>query len=341
VGFTRPQPERALSLLSRGVRLAERLVRDDPRGLESRSDLAWCLHVQGSVLLANRRNDEALAAQRRAITINRELSAEHPDDPARRGVLAENLSNFGLLTFKLHPGEAEDAYSEAATILESLVRESTDRRWVNSLCSLLNNSGNLAGQLGRTEVARQRFERGLALVDDALQRDPADQTLRDNALNLHGSRANLLGSLGKYREAAADWVSVIELSSPEARLGYRLMHMLALVRTDDYLQGVAEAETVSPGQAAAGKLAAADLYNCACVFSLAAGTSATDQRIDRAERLRRARSYADSSLKWLEQVQATGFFDDAKNRQLAETDADLAALRDRPEFRELLRGRAH
>ncbi len=257
----------------------------------------------------------------------------------RRTVLAENLNNFGLLVFQREPSRAENAYVEAATILEDLMRHGTNRRCVSSLSALRNNQGNLARKLGQSEKAYRYFEQGLALIDDALESEPNESVLRYDALNLHGSRANLHASLGRHTEAVADWDKVIELNDdPVNRISCRLMRILELLRTKDYARGVAEALAVSQQQSDSRTLAGADLYNYGCIFALASVAAKADNRLDHAERRRLAQSYANTSLEWLKRASGAGFFSIPSNREHAAQDIDLAALRKRPEFAKLLFG---
>ena len=114
-------------------------------------------------------------------------SHERPADARRRVVLAENLNSLGLLTAASEPDQAEAAYSEAATLLETAVHNKSNRRAITSLGSVLNNWGNLAAERGQTELAFARFERGLAPITEMLRREPADTTLRNRALSLHGA----------------------------------------------------------------------------------------------------------------------------------------------------------
>ncbi len=336
VSKTKKTPDRALAELRRAAADAERLAQFDPRSVESRSDLAWCLHDLGHVLLANNLQDQALAVYRRAIEINRKLIEEQPADLRRRAVLAENLNNFGLLIGVADPDRAEEAYSEAAAHLDFATRENPVRGVV-SLGSLLNNWGNLAVRRGRTALAFQRFERGLALVEDALKREPADTLLRYTGLNLHGSRANLLALSGRHAEAVADWDRVIELNDePAERTAFRLSRIMALVRTSGYPRGIAEAQAMARAPAASNPMAGRDLYNFACIFGLAAAAARDDKRLEPSERERLADSYTRAALDSLERAAGMGFFNDPKLRDHARQDPDLAPLRGRPEFSKLV-----
>ena len=209
-------------------------MRSSPRSVDARSDLAWCLHDLGSILLESRRLQEALGASPRDL-INRELARERPWELSRRVVLAENLNNIGLLTAVSEPDRAKDVYREAAALLEAALGNKGDRRAVASLGSVLNNWGNLAVQRGQTALAFERFERGLVPMAEMLTREPNDTAYRYGALNLHGSRANLLMSLGRHAQAVADWDRVMELNDePADRVTYRLLRILCLVRTANY-----------------------------------------------------------------------------------------------------------
>jgi eukaryotic-like serine/threonine-protein kinase len=257
----------ALFELTRAVADAETLVRRNPESVEARSDLAWRLHDLGSVLIECGGLQGALSAHRSAIEINRALSDGRPDDLPRRAALAENLNNFGLVTVMTDVTVAEQAYSEAAKILEGGIRQSSNRRWVTSLRLVLYKLGNLAKGQGNTDRAFRCSERGLALLDDALEREPAQTELRYNALSLHGFRANLLASLGRHSEAVLDLDEVEELSDdPADRVGFRFMRILQLVRTDNYARGVAEVIAVSQAQFDSRADRFADLYTYACIF---------------------------------------------------------------------------
>jgi hypothetical protein len=174
--------------------------------------------------------------------------------------------------------------------------------------------------------------------EEELKREPGETILRYSALNPHGSRANLLGSLGRHGEAIADWSRVIELNDePADRAAYRLSRIMALLRTNDYARGVAGAQELARDQSSKSPPSGADLYNFACVFGLAADAGQNDNRLDAAERKRRHDAYAGSALDWLKRATATGFFDDPKNRDHARQDSDLASLHDNAEFSNLLR----
>ncbi len=336
---TSKSTDNALAELRRALEIAESLVRASPHSVDARSDLAWALHDQGSILLESGQLQEALPAHRRAVEINRELVQEKPSDVRRQIVLAENLNNVGLLAATSEPDQAEAAYSEAAELLEAALREKSNARAVASLGSVLNNWGNLAAKRGQAELAIQRFERGLAPITEVLRREPADPTFRLGALNLHGSRANLLMSLGRHAEAVADWDRILELNDePADRVTYRLFRVLCLVRTAHYQRGVDELNTLAADLPRSNPPVAADLYNVACALAVASATAAKDERVEPAERLRRSTSFADAAMSCLNRTSGLGFFNDAKNREQARTDVDLAALRNRADFGKLLAG---
>jgi hypothetical protein len=64
------------------------------------------------------------------------------------------------------------------------------------------------------------FERGLALVQDSLRREPDHTMLRYSARSLHGSSANLGASPGRRAEAVADRDQVVALDDVPA---YRIV----------------------------------------------------------------------------------------------------------------------
>ena len=81
-----------------------------------------------------------------------------------------------------------------------------------------------------------------------------------------------------------------------------------------------------------------NLYNAACLLSLASGAAAKDEDLAEADRTALVDKYAVRAMELLTEARTAGWFQEAKNIAHAkDTDADLAPLRDRDDFKQLVK----
>ena len=79
-------------------------------------------------------------------------------------------------------------------------------------------------------------------------------------------------------------------------------------------------------------------YNAACVLSRASAAAAADTEMGDEERMKLAQEYADRAIELLQRAKELEYFERETARQGLRRDADLAAIRDREDFQQLLRG---
>ncbi len=168
-------------------------------------------------------------------------------------------------------------------------------------------------------------------VESYLRVEPNDAVAREVCLKLHGNRGNSFSVLGKHRESAEDWARVVELSNPPVPAAYRVRLAIERIASDDLARALVQAEIVPPAPRIIGE----DCYNLACIFSRSASAIRNDQSIASDQRAKREAHIA-NALRWLKAAAEAGFFRDPVIRDHAKKDPDLAILRDRPEFRQLV-----
>jgi hypothetical protein len=83
---------------------------------------------------------------------------------------------------------------------------------------------------------------------------------------------------------------------------------------------------------------ARNFYCAACLLSLASGAVTRDERLTAAVRAMRVEQYAARAVELLIKAQQTGWFDDSANViHLKKTDTDLDPLRQRDDFKQLVK----
>jgi hypothetical protein len=131
--------------------------------------------------------------------------------------------------------------------------------------------------------------------------------------------------MARHAEAAEDWDQAARLAGGAERERYRLRRAAALARAGDRARAVAEAGALAAGQDLRGEA----LYQLAGIYATASAvaddTTLADQDAARA-------------LELLARARAKGYFKTPAGVKRLREDADLAPLRSREEFRQLLQG---
>jgi tetratricopeptide (TPR) repeat protein len=182
------------------------------------------------------------------------------------------------------------------------------------------NYGNALRAHDRTEEALESFAKAIALLEGNLTQDSQEPLDRLFLRNAHWSRARALTDLGRYGEAVHDLDLAIELDEGPSRPFYQLHRAICLARAGEHAKAAAEANALS----AIEPHTAGSSYNLACVFSLCSAGVDDDAR--------QQMQYAGRAMELLKKALAAGFTDAAHLKQ----DTDLAALRDRTDFQQLV-----
>jgi tetratricopeptide (TPR) repeat protein len=263
---------------------------------------------------------QAEEAYRAGLDLRARLVAEFPDDAEYRLELSGSHNNLGLLLDNLRRSKEAEAQSQAAVrIREKLVAEFPSVPAYRILLgAVYGNVGRLQRRARRPADSLEWFNRGIETLATQHEREPQHEEARRFLRNTHAGRALAFAALGRHTEALQDWDRAIALSQePEAQRRARASRTLALVHIGRTSEAVAEVAllTKSPGWTAA------QLYDFACVCSLASGKDAANRE-----------SHAARAVELLRQAIANGWKDVAHLSK----DIDLDPLRMRQDFRELL-----
>src|SRR5262249_2762432 len=153
--------------------------------------------------------------------------------------------------------------------------------------------GLLESEDGQQAAALRSFERGLAVVAPVFAKHPDNAPRRGQLIDLRLGRAAALAYLGQYEQAASEADNVAQEKS----------------------------------------LTANNLYNVACVFSVASTAANKD---DKPSTRIGTHQYAARAIELLKRAEVAGFFRLPGNLSDMQKDKDLAPLRSNPEFQKLL-----
>ncbi|HEV3259982.1 MAG TPA: serine/threonine-protein kinase [Gemmataceae bacterium] len=321
-------------LLLAAVQFNEQFLRQQADDPSARADLAASYGNLALFYMAGEQMRQAETANRKALGLREQLVRDHPGDPAYQDDVATSHSNLGLVYVATgRHAEAEQAFRKAIRVRERLAREQPqDTEFSVGLAACYGNLANVIGDRGRAAEALGWYARAIPLLEGAVARAPGLLVARRYLQNVRWGRAKALAGLGRHREALADWDEASKLDDGQGLAQLQLGRADALARLGEHGQAVAVARTLL-GKA---RLAAGDLYNLACVYSLASAASRRDGRLPPKEQGLLAEQYARDAIEVLKEAQTAGFFSSADNLELAMKDNDLDALHGREDFKTLL-----
>jgi serine/threonine-protein kinase len=307
----------------------EQLAAGFPTVPAYRHELARSHHNLGDLLAASGKRPEAEARYHRARALFEQLAASFPTVPAYRQELAGNHSSLGRLLAALGKGpEAEAQDHRAIALHEQLAADfPTVPQYAVQLGGGYCNLGNLARERGEAAASLAWYAKAVATLRPVLEREPCLVTARLFLRNVHCGRALALARLGRHTQAVADWEQVLALNDEKPRdRGYRLWWSMSLARAGQHAEATAAVEEVlHPGD-----VPGVTLYEAASVHAVAAAQAAKAAPPHTSSL--RAEQYARRAVALLRQAVQKGYQDVAHLK----TDADLDALRQRPDFQQLL-----
>jgi len=296
------------------------------RALEIREQLA--------VRFPDDEDNQAELYLREAVAIRQRLAERHADEVGYVAAAGEGQINLGLIhALADTQDDAEQAYRDA----ERGLTRASDKRPREfslsiSLATLYLNWSNLAQARGDLAAAAEMCTRGIDRLAELLKFEPNLREAGDRMYSLYWARAKYYAEAQEFARAATDWKQAEAFAqSAPWRILCRHERVQMDVRSGQYAMAVGDARNLldlepTPPQR----------YNLACVFALAASAAAHDAALSETERLKVSDDLAGEAMQILAGLASTNFFLDATDREMLADDADLAAIRSRPEFQKLL-----
>jgi serine/threonine protein kinase/tetratricopeptide (TPR) repeat protein len=319
----RPAAEAAFR---QALAIEEKLAADFPAVPAYRQQLANSYTNLGRLLGELGKRPEAEAAFRRALAIGEKLAAEFPAVPDYRRDLANSYNELGAQLYELSKlPEAEGAYRQALAIQEKLAADfPAVPAYRANLAGSCVNFGDVLLLQKRAPDSLEWFARAIPLLEANLAADARAVKDREFLRNAHQGRAGALTSLHRYPEAIQDWDRAIELDDGAERPTIRVLRAATMAHAGDWAGAVAVADE----QTRDGKASGDTLCAAACVYALSVPAVKGDARL--------RERHAARAMDLLRRARDAGYFRGRAWVEELRTQDDLAALRDRADFQQLL-----
>jgi serine/threonine protein kinase/tetratricopeptide (TPR) repeat protein len=317
----------AVAALDESQALLKKLAGDFPRVPKYRQDLAGAYLCLSLVLAAQGKGSQAEDTIREAIRVYEKLAADFPNEPAYLKEVANSHHARGTVLRKQGKlPQAEVAYREALANQEKLAVEYPKVRvYSQALAGTCGDLGDLLMSQKRPEESLEWYGKAIPLLEANLAQGASVVRSRLILRGILRGRARALTDLHRYPEALQDWARAIELEQGPAQRGLRLQRAGTLAQAGDHAKAVAEADEVTRDNQTPGSM----LYNAACVYGLSVPVVKGDAKLQD--------QYAAKALALLRRAQEAGFFKGAAEVENLQKDDDLAALRDREDFKQFVR----
>ncbi|MFO0811462.1 MAG: serine/threonine-protein kinase [Gemmataceae bacterium] len=324
----RPDAEAAFRA---ALALRETLVSAFPAVPEYRQELAESHNGLANLLNRSGKPAEAEAAFRAALAVQEKLVGDFPNMPGYRNAAALSRANLGTLLDEMgRRAEAEAELRAALAVQEKLAADQPKLPlFRNNLAMTHNNLGMLLMDLGRRPEAEAALRASVALYDRLVADFPAAPRYRHDLANGHNNLGQLFAAQGNLPAAEAAFRAAFALRERLAAdhpdvPSYRGEADSTFFALNDVLvkAGKAAEAVAAVGQVAdAPGTSEAQLYDCACIFSLASAVP-TDA----------SAAHAARAVQLLRRAVAGGY----RNVPHMLKDADLDPLRGRDDYAALL-----
>ena len=317
----------AARAFQRAQELREHLVSEFSTVPEYRQQLAGSRVNYGMLLKDMGKRDQAEAAYRQALDILDKLMAEYPAVAAYRRDLAWVHNNLGVLLYVMgRRPEAETAFKRSLELREKQAAAfPAVPDYKIDLAGSYTNFGRTLRDHGQVAESLDWFGKAIGLLEGILKVDRRVAVARGFLRNAYRSQAESLDMLHRHADAAEAWGKGVELADGPMRDHFRLSQAAACSRAGDHRAASATAADL----ARIPDLEGGTLYNLGCIYARCATAAKDDDAL--------RDSYAAKAVTLLGQAKTAGMFKDAKEIEDMKKDSDLGALRQRDDYRKLLK----
>lgn len=320
------KPKEADAEFDEANRLRKQLADSYPGVPRYEQDLAQCHNNLGLRLMKQKKWMDAEAEFRESLRLKKQLADKFPNLFDYRRDLAGTHRNLGALFEETKKwSEAVSEYKAALALLEKTPADfQATLDYAFDLGAIYFSFGFLMWRSERPAEAVGWCDRAIQTLGSVLAKEPRLATARDVLSNSHLVRAEACMKLQRFAEALKDWDRSIELQpaqkpSPDSLL----KRALCLVHIEP-----ARAIAAIDNLVKSADLLPVHLYDAACIVSLAsAGVSDAGKQNE----------FAAKAVHLLKHARSNGFFKDKENVEHAKKDSDLASLRQRPDFQQLMK----
>jgi serine/threonine-protein kinase len=322
------------------LELLGKLTADDPAVPEYRRDQASSRLALAGLLRKSGRASQAMTLARQAVDGLKALVQDYPDMTDYQAVLLQGATQLADMSSEIGPAAVvEKAYLDALAAGQKLAAKHP-QQWMfrYQVSAISNNVGNLVRNDGRPKEAEVHYRRGIAELERLVKEQALVPHFRRDLANTLRALGETLAELDRQEEAVKSFERSLELWSKlyeahpkvtDYRIGKTIVSVEVLLRQGKHEQASKAADELAgipPDYAT-------NLYNAACLLARCVSVVAKDKNLPQEKCQELMKGYGDRAMARLTESMAKGF----SSMELLRTDPDLRPLRDREDFKRLLK----
>jgi serine/threonine-protein kinase len=208
--------QEALVEYRRGRELLLKLVKTSPRAPGHQNLLAHAHHSLGQLLMEMGEPLAALLEYQRARDLRGKLVKSYPRAPEYSSALARMHNDIARMLDGLGQQQmALQEYREGLTLQVEVVKAHSDvAEYIECLARIRLDSAELLFRVGRTEPSLTGLNQGIFLVEVLQRLDPRHPQVPPLLYTALRTRATVLSSLNRHKDADADWNRALALATP-------------------------------------------------------------------------------------------------------------------------------
>ncbi len=231
------------------------------------------------------------------------------------------------------PEQALPVYREQLAAIEKIVAEKPGVMPFTVFRGAAHHDlGQVANTQKRDADALAEFDRAIPFFQEVLDQKQMPQLhagCRDWLRTSHGGRAYALYHLQRPKDAVAAFDQALRLTAGRQREWFELRRAGALAASGVHAEPVAVVDAAMVRK----DIAAADLYEAACVLALASVAVTKDGKLSAPTQKQRAEEYAARAVALLARAKTAGYFRSRAMVAHLNADSDLDCLRNRADYR--------
>lgn len=271
--------EMAIQIRSAALDEALDLLDEAPRNVRCQILIAELLIDNADLVeLDPQKAPQAILDYRKAIEIWEPIVAATPKEHRSRTALAYAWNGLGgAYLFAACSRDATEAYTKALTIREKLAQDSPKEayRWVELGGSNCNLGNVIVETDGKLEEATPYYDKGIALLEKALNLDPNVRHGKEFLANCFWGKFVVAVRSRQFAEAEAASTKSLELMHGNARLAREINRELQFAEEGEHARAAKRIEAIVKRK----DLEPENHYRIAQVYAAAVGAAKTDEKL--------------------------------------------------------------
>jgi tetratricopeptide (TPR) repeat protein len=336
-GGARSRTKEQEGMYLESLTLCKALAERHPNDQTYQEELASILGNLGILYGNTNRLAEGEKAYLDALAVKRSLAEKHPELTFYQKSLVNTMDDLGTIYFKIgRLDESEKIHRETVPLLQRVADRYPEMLdYTVDLAGAYGNLGSVLRKRDKDTEALEWFDRSIRTLEAVIRKQAKHALAREFLSIAHEGRALALKKLNRHAEAVTALDGALKYEDGPYRSTLRAERARTNARAGNLTVARAEADELL---AQPSTLRPNDFIILGYMHVIIAAKVAKDASLAVSDRERRVEEHHSRAVSLFKQAREAKYFDNTKDRKEFLTDQELAPLRSRSDFQDLVRG---